>query len=449
MAGRHKRDAGLNRAAGKTVIETAEVVDLDEAGRGVARVQGKAVFIADALPGEQVEFVRLRQHRNFDEARLQSILMPAADRVEPPCAHFGVCGGCALQHLAPQRQIEFKEKQLLQALARIGQVEPAQVLQPLRGGSENYRRRARLGVRWVPKKNRALVGFRERNSKFLADIRRCRVLKSPADQLVGRLSDLITTLQVRDRLPQIEVSVADNATALVFRVLRPLDDADREKLQQFGRDHQVQIFLQPQGYDSITALEPPVAPLTYSLPEFAVELVFEPFDFVQIHGELNEKMVSQTIRLLELNPEHRVLDLFCGLGNFSLPLARRAASVIGVEGEASLVERARANAVRNGLRNVSFVTANLFEAQQHGPWSAQRFDRVLIDPPRAGAREILPLVAQCGATRVVYVSCHPGSLARDAGILVKDHGFRLAAAGVMDMFPHTTHVESIAVFERE
>ncbi len=448
MAGR-RGNAGLNRPSAKAVIETAEVVDLDDEGRGVARVQGKAVFITDALPGEQVEFVRLRQHRNFDEARLQSIVTRASDRVEPPCEHFGVCGGCALQHLAPERQIEFKERQLLQALTRIGQVAPAQVLPPLRGGSLNYRRRARLGVRWVPKKNRALVGFRERNSKFLADIRRCWVLKSPADQLVGALSDLITTLQIRDRLPQIELSVADNATALVFRVLSPPGDADLEKLQQFGRDHQVQIFLQPRGYDSIFALAPPVAPLTYRLPEFAVELIFEPFDFVQIHGALNEQMVSQALRLLELRPEHRVLDLFCGLGNFSLPLARRAADVVGVEGESGLVERARANAIHNGLQNVNFVTANLFEAAQHGPWSTQRFDRVLIDPPRAGAREILPWVAQCGASRVVYVSCHPGSLARDAGILVKEHGFRLVAAGVMDMFAHTTHVESMAVFERE
>lgn len=428
--------------------ESAQVVDLDDEGRGVAKVQGKAVFITDALPDEAVQFIRGHQHRSFDEARLHAIVSPSPDRVAPGCEHFGVCGGCALQHLAPHRQIDFKQRQLLESLKRIGHVEPAEIFESLQGPAFNYRRRARLGVRWVAKKNRALVGFRERNTKFLADIRRCAVLKAPADRLVGPLADLITTLTIRDQLPQIEVAVADNATALVFRILKPLADADLERLRQFALQHSVVVYLQPGGPDSIAPLDVQPPSLTYSLPEFGVAFEFEPCDFIQINSALNERMVSRALQLLEIAPTDRVLDLFCGLGNFSLPLARKAREVIGVEGDAGLVQRARANAARNAIENVSFHVANLFEADLGALWARQPFDRVLLDPPRAGAREVLPLIAKSGARRIVYVSCHAGSLARDAGLLVNEHGYRLLGAGAMDMFPHTTHGESIAVFER-
>jgi 23S rRNA (uracil1939-C5)-methyltransferase len=428
--------------------ESAQVIDLDDEGRGVAKVQGKAVFITDALPDEHVQFIRGHQHRSFDEARLHTIVSPSPDRVAPGCEHFGVCGGCTLQHLASHRQIDFKHRQLLQALKRIGHVEPQQVFDPLQGPAFNYRRRARLGVRWVAKKNRALVGFRERNTKFLADVRRCAVLKAPADRLVGPLADLITTLTIRDQLPQIEVAVADNATALVIRILKPLTDIDLNNLRRFAAEHGVVIYLQPGGPATIAALDSPAPELTYSLPEFDVRFVFEPCDFIQINSVLNERMVSRAIELLEIAPTDRVLDLFCGLGNFSLPLARRAREVIGIEGDEGLVQRARANAARNDIGNAVFFVANLFQPDLSAPWARQPFDRVLLDPPRAGAREILPLIAKSGAHRIVYVSCHAGSLARDAGLLVSEHGYRLLAAGAMDMFPHTTHGESIAVFER-
>ncbi len=438
----------MNRPQHISEPESAQVVDLDDEGRGVAKVQGKAVFITDALPDEEVQFIRGHQHRSFDEAKLHAIVSPSPDRVVPGCEHFGVCGGCALQHLAPHRQLDFKQRQLLQAMKRIGHVEPQEIFDSLQGPAFNYRRRARLGVRWVAKKNRALVGFRERNTKFLADIRRCAVLKAPADRLVGPLADLITTLTIRDELPQIEIAVADNATALVIRVLKPLTEADLDNLRQFALEHGVVIYLQPGGPATIAVLDPPAPELMYSLPEFDLKFAFEPCDFIQINSALNERMVSRAIELLEIVPTDRVLDLFCGLGNFSLPLARRAREVVGVEGDEGLVQRARANAARNAIGNASFFAANLFEPDAAAPWAQQPFDRVLLDPPRAGAREILPLIAKSGARRIVYVSCHAGSLARDAGLLVNEHGYRLLGAGAMDMFPHTTHGESIAVFER-
>jgi 23S rRNA (uracil1939-C5)-methyltransferase len=427
---------------------TVEIIDLAQDGRGVARVDGKTVFIDDALPGEQVEWRRLKRGRNFDEGRLERVIQPAADRIEPRCAHFGICGGCALQHLAPERQLDFKQRQLYEALTRIGKVTPAQTLTPLHGAVWNYRRRARLAARWVPKKERTVVGFRERNTSFIADVQRCEVLAPPVDSLVKPLSLLLTALSVRNRVPQIEVAVADNAVALVVRVLEDLTAADRELLVQFARDHNVQIYLQPGGYDTIAPLGD-ATPLEYRLPQFDVTLRFQPNDFVQVNGELNAKMVARAVELLKPAPGERVLDLFCGLGNFSLPLARSGAHVVGVEGDAGLVARARGNAALNGIENVEFVCGDLAQPSAgDAAWARQPYDKVLLDPPRAGALQVLPIVARCGAKVVLYISCHPGSLARDAGILVYEHGFTLHAAGVMDMFPHTAHVESAALFIR-
>jgi 23S rRNA (uracil1939-C5)-methyltransferase len=428
---------------------TAQIIDLAHDGRGVARVEGKTVFIDDALPGERVEWRRAKRGRNFDEGRLQRVLEPAADRVQPRCAHFGTCGGCALQHLAPTRQLEFKERQLHEALTRIGKVTPAATLPPLQGAVWNYRRRARLAARWVPKKGRTVVGFRERSTSFIADLKRCEVLVPPVDSLVEPLSLLLTALSVRNRVPQIEVAVADNAVALVVRVLEDLTAADRELLLQFARDHRVQMYIQRGGYDTIAPLTE-VAPLEYRLPQFDVTLRFQPNDFVQVNGELNAKMVARAVELLAPAPGERLLDLFCGLGNFSLPLARSGAHVVGVEGDAGLVARARGNAELNGIDNVEFVCGDLAQPSAgDAAWARRPYDKVLLDPPRAGALEVLPIVARSGAKAVLYVSCHPGSLARDAGILVHEHGFTLRAAGVMDMFPHTAHVESAALFTRE
>lgn len=430
-------------------VETAEIVDLAHDGRGVARVEGKTVFIDDALPGERVEWSRSKRGSNFDEGRLVQVLEPAADRVEPRCAHFGVCGGCALQHLAPQRQLEFKQRQLFEALTRIGKVTPAEMLPPLHGGVWNYRRRARLAARWVPKKGRTVVGFRERSTSFVADVKRCEVLLPPVDSLIEPLSLLLTALSVRNRVPQIEVAIADNAVALVVRILEDLTPQDRELLLQFARDHKVQVYLQRGGYETIVPLSD-VTPLEYRLPQFDVTMRFQPNDFIQVNGELNVRMVARAVELLAPAAGEQLLDLFCGLGNFSLPLARSGAHVVGVEGDAGLIARARANAALNGIDNAEFVCGDLAQPTVgDAAWAKRAYDKVLLDPPRAGAQEVLPILARCGAKQVLYVSCHPGTLARDAGILVHEHGFTLRAAGVMDMFPHTAHVESAALFTRE
>lgn len=430
-------------------IETAEIIDLADDGRGVARVDGKIVFIDDALPGERVEWARIKRGRNFDEGRLERVLEPAADRVEPRCAHFGVCGGCRLQHLSPPRQLEFKQRQLYDALTRIGKVTPAQMLPPLHGGVWNYRRRARLAARWVPKKERTVVGFRERSTNFIADVKRCEVLQSPVETLVEPLSLLLTALSVRNRVPQIEVAVADNAVALVVRVLDELTAADRELLLKFASEHSVQLYVQPGGYETIAPLTQTV-PLEYRLPQFDVTVRFEPNDFVQVNREINAQMVARAVELLSPAPGEQVLDLFCGLGNFSLPLARGGAHVVGVEGDAGLVARARSNAALNGIDSIEFVCGDLAQPSAgDAQWARRQYDKVLLDPPRAGALNVLPIVASCGAKVMLYISCHPGSLARDAGILVHEHGFTLQAAGVMDMFPHTAHVESAALFTRK
>jgi len=431
--------------------EIVDIVDLSHEARGVARVDGKAIFVDDALPGEQVEIQRVRRQRSYDEARLLKVLNPSPDRVQPRCEHFGVCGGCALQHLDADKQLALKQNQLLQELTRIGHVQPEEILLPLQAGSWNYRRRARLGVRWVFKKERTLVGFRERNTSYIAELKNCAVLREPLASLIQPLGELISNLSVRARLAQIEAAVADNATALVFRILDDVTVEDRAAMTAFGARHGVQMYLQPGGYETIAPLGT-TEPLFYRLPKFGVTLHFDPTDFIQVNGELNELMTARAIDLLDVEPTHSVLDLFCGLGNFSLPLARRAGRVLGIEGDAGLVERAKANAERNGIANAQFITANLMTDEPDvnfwAPWTRERFDRVLIDPPRAGAREVLPAIAKSGAQRVVYVSCHPGSLARDAGILVNEYGFKLRSAGIMDMFPQTTHVESMAVFER-
>lgn len=437
------------RSHAERAAATAKVTDLSHEGRGVAHVEGKTVFIDDALPGELVEWQRVKRGRNFDEGRLLRVIEPSSDRVEPRCRHFGMCGGCVLQHLSAEQQLQFKQKRLIDSLARIGKVTPQEILPPLQAGIWNYRRRARLAARWVPKKNRTVVGFRERNTPYVTDLQRCEVLQEPMDQLIVPLSELLTGLSIRNRVPQIEVAVADDAVALVVRVLEPPTDADRELLRRFGREHRVQMFLQPGGYETVAPLEPG-PPLEYRVPSFDLTLQFLPTDFVQVNGPLNLQMIDRAVTLLAPTASDRVLDLFCGLGNFSLPLARRAGEVVGVEGEASLVARARDNAIRNGLANVQFYTANLADenitSDQHPqPWAGQ-FDKVLLDPPRAGAKEVLPVVATSGASIVLYISCHPGSLARDAGILVHEHGYELQAAGVMDMFPHTAHVESAALF---
>jgi 23S rRNA (uracil1939-C5)-methyltransferase len=427
--------------------EEAEVVDLAHDGRGVARLAGKAVFVAGALPGERVLVRRTRQRARHDEALLLEVLSPAAVRVAARCHHYGRCGGCALQHLEPAAQVAAKAQELLAQLERIGKVRPERVLEPLSGPPYGYRRRARLGVRRL-KNGRAIVGFRDRTSPQLADVRDCPVLAPPAGALCEALGELVGLLSIADRLPQIEVAVGERAVVLVLRVLAAPTAADCDRLRAFGAAQQVEFWLQPGGAESAAPLDGPGAPLDYTLPEFDLRIAFAPLDFVQVNADVNRQMVQRAVTLLDPGPGDAVLDLYCGLGNFTLPLARRAGQVLGVEGEAGLVARARANAARNAIGNARFALADLAAAPRTEPWARERFDLVLLDPPRAGALEVLPLIAAGGARRVVYISCHPASLARDAGLLVREHGFRLVAAGVMDMFPHTAHVESLAVFER-
>jgi 23S rRNA (uracil1939-C5)-methyltransferase len=426
----------------------AEIEDLSHDGRGVARLDGKVVFVHGALPGERVMVRYTGRRRQHDEAEAAEILRASPERCEPACAHFGLCGGCSLQHLRPERQIAAKQKALLDAFERLGKVAPREVYPPLRNDSPwGYRRKARLGVKFVPAKDKVLVGFRERGSSFVADLRECRVLHPRVGGLLPDLSALVGALSIARQVPQIEVAMDDERLVLIFRVLAAPNDADAERLRAFAREHALGVYLQTGGPDTVAPLEGAVD-LHYALPDFELDLAFLPSDFTQVNTDINRQMVARAVDLLAPAGNDRVLDLFCGIGNFTLPLARRAAAVVGVEGDAALVERARGNATRNGLDNVRFFTTNLYEPLEAEPWLRESFDKVLLDPPRSGAFEVLEHLGRSQATRIVYVSCYPGTLARDAAELVQRHGFRLEAAGVMDMFPHTAHVESIALFER-
>lgn len=427
-----------------------EIADLDHDGRGVARrADGKVVFVDGALPGERVLARLTRSGRDFDQAQVVAVERASPDRVEPRCAHFGTCGGCVLQHLAPDAQIAAKQAQLLDNLKRIGGLVPARVLPPLTGPAWAYRRKARLSVKHVPRKERVLVGFRERQPRFIADLRRCEVLDARVGPLLERLGDLVGTLAIAADVAQVEVAAGDGERpALVFRHLRPLGPEDRALLVDFADREAVAVYLQPGGPSSVQLLHPPGHALHFDLPRHALRVAFEPLDFVQVNAQLNAAMIDQALDLLAPQPHEHVLDLFCGLGNFSLPLARRAGSVTGVEGDAALVARAQANARANGLANVEFHATDLALIDPRAPWLQPPPDAVLVDPPRTGAQALVEALRFDGARRLLYVSCHPGSLARDARLLVERHGWRLAAAGVMDMFPHTAHVESMALFLR-
>jgi 23S rRNA (uracil1939-C5)-methyltransferase len=430
------------------VEEILDIESLTHDGRGVARPGGKAVFVHGALPGERVVAKRVRRYRNYDEAATVRVERPAPQRVTPRCPHFGLCGGCALQHLASDAQVQAKERQLFEELQRVGKVSAAQCLPPITAGAWGYRRRARLGVKYVPKKGGVLVGFRESFSPLIAEIGECHVLPPKVSDLIRPLARLIEGLTIRSRIPQIEVTVADNALALVFRVLDPPDAHDRELLERFAGERAVEIYLQPGGLESVEPLRAPAHALYYALSRHEVRIQFAPTDFLQVNGAVNEQLVDRALEQLDPGPSDTVLDLYCGLGNFTLPLARRAGRVVGVEGDSGLVERARANARLNGIENAGFHAANLAQALPDYEWTRERYDRVLLDPPRLGALEVLGSIARWQPARVVYVSCQPSTLARDAGVLVHEFGYELRGAGVIDMFPHTAHVESMAVFDR-
>ena len=440
-----KSAAKKRQALAEMAPFTVGIEDLTHEGYGVARRDGKAIFVDGALPGEQAECVYTARRSRRDEARAVRILTPAADRVEPQCAHFGVCGGCALQHLHPTSQLATKQRWLLDSLTHIGKAQPNQVLEPVTGPLWGYRRRARLGVKWVPKKGRVLVGFRERHSAYLADLRRCEVLDPRIGGLLEELAGLVEALSIRDQVPQIEVAGGDAVLALSVRVLAAPSEADLARLRAFGKQHGVTFYLQPGGPDSLQPLESEPPMLAYPLPAFDLDLLFQPAHFVQVNAAINRQLVERAGELLQIQPEDRVLDLFCGLGNFTLALARRAREVTGVEGDTHLVAWARHNAAHNKVSNVAFYAADLAGDLETQPWLQGRYDKILLDPPRSGALAMMPRLAALAAQRIVYVSCHPATLARDIGELVHHCGYHLESVGVIDMFPHTAHVESIAL----
>ncbi len=445
MARRRHRRQKLPREPVRASIES-----LSHEGRGVAHIDGKAVFISGALPGEEVTFLYTSKRRSHDEGRVEQVLEASSDRVQPACEFYAICGGCSLQHLSAEAQIRYKQTAMLESLQHLGKVQPQEVFAPISGDVWAYRRKARLGVKYVIKKDKVLVGFRERHGGFLADSDSCEVLHGSVGKQLKSMQTLIYGMTIRDQIPQIEVAVGDNATALIVRHLKPIPETDLKVWIEFAKAHQYQLYLQPKGPETVHCVWPDQPELYYEHPQFNTRVHFGPQDFIQVNSSINRQMVARAVELLDLKGDERVLDLFCGLGNFTLPMARRAAHVTGVEGDQAMVRRARKTAIENGIENTDYFACNLMGSEQElksEPWLKQSYDRILLDPPRSGAKEIIPHLGRLKAKRIVYVSCHPATLARDAGELTHTHGYTLLGAGVMDMFPHTAHVESIAVFE--
>ena len=428
----------------------AVIESLDHEGVGVAHVDGKVTFIDGGVTGERVTFARRRSRGNFDLGTVTQVLRQSAQRVQPRCIYFGICGGCAMQHVDPAAQVAAKQRVLEDNLARLGKVKPETILPPVMGPAWGYRNRARLSVHYVEKKGGVLVGFHERRSSFVADTMSCEVMPPAISRMIPELRAMFTGMKLRERLPQLEVAVGEDVTVFVLRHLEPLPEEDAAKLRAFADLHRVQWWLQPKGPETAHPFYPLDAPvLDYRLPEFGLRLAFGPTEFTQVNAGVNRVLVRRAVDLLDPRPGDRVCDLFCGLGNFALALATRGAEVVGIEGSPSLVARAAANARANGLEaNTRFLAHDLYAdaagaLQRLGP-----VDKLLIDPPRDGAVEICKHLPDPGPVRIVYVSCSPSTLARDAGYLVNVKGYRLKSAGVVNMFPHTGHVESIALFER-
>ena len=432
-------------------MQNLVVESLDQEGRGVARRDGKAVFIEGALPGETVTYSVYRKKSSYEQATLGSVLRESASRVAPLCPHFGLCGGCSLQHFDARAQVAVKQRVLEDSLWHIGRVRPEQVLPAIHGPAWGYRHRARFAVRYVPKKGGALVGFHEKKSSYVADMDSCEVLPPRISALIRPLRDLVSALSIRSRLPQIELALGAEADVLVLRVLEPPLPTDVEILRGFSDRHGVKLYLQPGGPETATPLSAAdETKLYYVLPEFDLRIYFSPTEFTQVNPAVNGVLVRRALALLDPQPGERVADLFCGVGNFTLAIARSGATVVGVEGSEELVRRAALNAEINGLSaTASFVARDLYRGAGDPLAGLGRFDRMLLDPPRDGAMELVKALPDDGPLRLVYVSCNPGTMARDAAVLVQTRGYRLSAAGVINMFPHTAHVESIAIFDRD
>lgn len=435
---------------------SAEILSLSHEGRGIAKKEGKTQFVEGALPGETVMAQYLEQRGKFDSLKTLEVMQASENRVETPCAHAEICGGCSLQHMSNEAQIAFKQDVLAEQFQHFGGLEPEQWEPPMLGQHLGYRTKARLGVRYVSKRDEVLVGFREKRSSFIADIQTCKVLDPRIGEKLLLLRELVGSLSVYRALPQIEVAMGDHSVALVFRHMESLSEEDTNALMEFGQKHDFAIYLQPAGPASVHKLYPDCGEdrLYYELPlrnemlGSQVKLSFHPMDFTQVNASINRTMIIRALEWLDIQADDRVLDLFCGLGNFTVPLATKAKSVVGVEGDEAMVVRGRENAALNKLSNLEFFGANLQADFTQESWAKEGFDKILIDPPRSGALEVVQYLTNFNAKRVVYVSCNPATLARDAGVML-EKGYRMTRAGVMDMFPHTTHVESIALFEKD
>ena len=429
------------------------ITGISHEGRGIAHINGKITFIENALPGETVLIAYNKKRRCYDEAKSIQILQASSERIKPQCLHYGICGGCNLQHLSSAAQLQHKEKTLLEQFTHFAGIQPTTLVPPLTADSWGYRRRARLGVKYVAKKQAVLVGFREKNGRYLAQLQACETLDPRVGRLLVPLQQLIITLKAYQTIPQIEAALGDEIIALVFRHLLPLDSSDQIKLEAFAKQYQLQLYLQPGNESSAHCIWPKNPKLlSYHLNNegyspLRLELLFEPKHFVQINADINQAMVTRAMELLAPNFSDRILDLFCGLGNFSLALATRCQSVVGIEGHNELVERAKTNAIHNTINNAYFYTADLTTSIQKETWAQQAFNKILLDPPRSGALEFIQQIKRWNIERIVYVSCNPASLARDAKELVKQ-GYSLQQAGIMDMFPQTHHSEAICLFTK-
>lgn len=427
------------------------IESLDHEGRGIARSEGKTIFIEGALPGETVEFLSYRKKPRFEQATMTALLSASAQRIKPRCQFFGVCGGCSMQHLETGAQVAAKQRVLESAFWHLARVRPEIILAPIHGPDWGYRYRARLGVHKVPGEVGVLVGFHEKKSSYIADMSSCEILPRALSGILLPMRALIEGLSIADRIPQIEIAVGEAQTVLVLRNLLPFSDQDVARIRAFGVEHKLDMWFQPGSVETAQPIEPSASSwLEYSLPEFGVRLRFKPTDFTQVNIQINRILMRRSMQLLDPQPGELIADLFCGLGNFSLPIAARGARVIGVEGSAALVRRAAENAALNGLAERSkFKVSNLFEATPQSIAALGRLDKMLIDPPREGAIAVCKALGQDAPRRLVYVSCNPATLARDAAVLVNEKGYRLRSAGIANMFPQTSHVESIALFERD
>ncbi len=444
MARRRYKKKKLPEEAVKVTIES-----LAHDGRGVCHVDGKVVFIDEALPEEELEFIYTDSRKDYAEGRVETLITRSPLRVDAECEHFGKCGGCSFQHVKDEEQIKLKQGLLVEQFERIGKVSVNEFWEPMTAESWGYRRKARMGVKYVPKKGRVLVGFRERRNPFLAEIDSCKVMHPIVGENLLNLSAMIGQLSIKDKIPQIEVAIGDKDCVLAFRVLEPATDEDKAIMRAFGHEHSISMCLQSKGPDTIVPIEgEPETMLNYSLPDQGVTFNFKPAMFTQVNYEINRQMVTRVIDDMQINENDTVLDLFCGLGNFTLPLATKAGKVVGIEGDLPLVNHAKSNAILNDLNNVEFYVADLSKDVSGQAWAKQKYNKIMIDPSRAGASEILHNLKKWDAELIMYVSCNPSTLARDAGILVNELGYTLVKAGVMDMFPQTGHVESMALFKK-